>query len=190
MGSSQVHPQFQQGHAKPGVQGMSPLQPQPQSMYYRGQLVPDIGKIGSAITQPIHAGKPDGKGKPGGPGWPDGKGKPGKPKHPPTLATFVGHRRGDALVYMFGGYATSLTGMIVYHIYAVFLKHWPKTAKILFITSTAAVLLGIFVPMIVEGRNAGGFFLYWFVVFQMGFGVMRQADTIALRNKEQQAATS
>lgn len=97
---------------------------------------------------------------------------------------------GDALVYIFGGYGTSLAGLIVYHIYAVLFKHWPKTARNLFITSTAAVLLAILSLMIVAGQKAGGFFLYWFVVFQMGFWVMRQADTIAQRDREQQAVTS
>jgi hypothetical protein len=87
----------------------------------------------------------------------------------------------DGLAYIFGGYGTSLIGLAAYYIYAVLYKRRPKTARVFGVALSAAALLGIIAFMIAHGRRQGGFMLYWFTIFQMGFWIMLLADAVACR---------
>jgi drug/metabolite transporter (DMT)-like permease len=85
---------------------------------------------------------------------------------------------GDALIYIFGGYAMSLLGLVLYQVFSILFKRWPRIIFSIAIVSLTAVLLGIFAFTIAIGLKQVLFMLYWFVMLWIGFFVMLLTDAL------------
>jgi hypothetical protein len=83
----------------------------------------------------------------------------------------------DAIIYLFGGYATTLIGLILHQVFSVLFKHRPRIVFSIAIVSLTAVLIGILAFTIAIGLKQGIFLLYWFVMLLIGFLVMLLTDT-------------